>query len=1009
MDTQLSDERASAMMTAPASPARVTRLPIELTSFVGREQELAAAHDRLTSTRLLTLTGAAGSGKTRLALELATREATAYEELAWVELAPVAHGALVPGTVLTALGVAEQPGRSATDALIAVLRDRRTLLILDNCEHLIDACASLAHTLLRACPELCIIGTSREALGVAGEVAWLVPPLSLPAAGEPLERSEAVQLFVARARAVAPRFTLDATTASAVEHICRRLDGLPLALELAAARLRALPAERLAERLDDQFRVLVSGSRTALPRHQTLRAAIDWSYALLSEPERWLLDHLAVFSGSFTLEAAEAICVSGEIHEDDVLDLIASLVEKSLLVLLDVGDEARYRLLESVRQYAAERLAVRGDEEVHRDMHAAYFARVAAAADPLLTGPRRRELTQRLLHDLDNLRAAIEWSAERDPLLSLRIIGKLNSFWYSAGLWTEGRERAAAAVAHPATAAPTSERGEGLFTDGALAAHQGHPDIAIPRLEECLTIARAIGDGQLEAYGNCYLALAYGQRGDARAVEPARFALEWARRSGDRYAQRLSLLILGVYYWQAREVEQARSAMDDAVRVAREFAQPRELGVALSCLARVDIDMGEIGTGVALARESLLAFAEDPQFVFVARSLELLGGLACRGSGVLDGVVLFGAAASVREFIGSRPYLADSTWLDTHLQRARTVLSEEEFERAWQRGRAMSVEQAIAFALGDAAFTVEQLAQGANVVGRRIVTEPAPAVASGRTGRETTRASDADRAAAATDASSASTRAAVPELCVRALGTLEISRGGEPMPATAWSYAKPRELLLFLLSHPEGRTREQVGAALWPDASTAQVRNNFHVTVHHLRKALGGADWVRLEGGRYRLAPDRVVDFDVARFEAAATEALRAARRGKPSAEALRAAVSLYGGEFASSESMGDWHLELCDRLSHLYVEARLVLADALIREERYAEAVEVLERLCREDPLDEGAVRRLMTALGRSGDRTAAIQRYHRLRDALRRELGASTGRESAALHDRLQRGDPI
>src|SRR5688500_11403685 len=279
------------MVLSPTSPpaplhaspatgvARDARLPMQLTSFAGRERELASGRRRLAPARLLTCTGAGGSGKTRRALEVAKRESEAFEgDVAWAALAPVAAGALVAGTVLAALGLSEQPGRSATDTLVGALRDRRTLLVLDNCEHVIDASAVLADTLLRACPQLRILATSREALGVGGETAWLVPPLSLPASAADLGASEAIALFVERARAVLPTFELAPANAELVSRICRRLDGLPLALELAAARLRALSLERIVDRLDDRFRLLTTGNRAAVPRQQTLRAAIDWSY-----------------------------------------------------------------------------------------------------------------------------------------------------------------------------------------------------------------------------------------------------------------------------------------------------------------------------------------------------------------------------------------------------------------------------------------------------------------------------------------------------------------------------------------------------------------------------------------------------------------------------------------------------------------------------------------------------------------------------------------------------------
>lgn len=321
-----------------ATGAPDIRLPLPLTSFIGREREIATVRGLLEQTRLLTLTGAGGSGKSRLALEVVRQVASEFPHgVGWVELAALSNPDLVPQQVAAALGLREEGGRSRIEALLEWLRDRSLLLVLDNCEHLVDACATLADTLLRGCPGLKVLATSREALAVAGERAWLVPPLSLPAAEPASAReraeAEAVQLFVERAQAVLPTFELTDANAAAVAEICRRLDGIPLALELAAARVKVLSPEQIRDRLGDAFRLLTSGGRTALPRHRTLRAAIDWSYDLLEEPKQLLLQRLSVFSGGFTIEAAEAVCAGGPIESWEVLDLLAQLVDRSLVVM----------------------------------------------------------------------------------------------------------------------------------------------------------------------------------------------------------------------------------------------------------------------------------------------------------------------------------------------------------------------------------------------------------------------------------------------------------------------------------------------------------------------------------------------------------------------------------------------------------------------------------------------------------------------------------------------------
>ena len=978
--------------TAAASPAprfderaaRSPRLPVQLSSFVGREREIAVARQRVASTRLLTFTGVGGSGKTRLALEIAAREAAAYDgDVTWVELAPVARGALVAATVLGALGASEQPGRSATEALVGVLRDRRALLVLDNCEHLVEECAALADTLLRACPGLRILATSREALGVAGETAWLVPPLSLPTSPSASGASEAVQLFVERARSVVPDFALGDAGLAAVAQICRRLDGLPLALELAAARLRALPLERIAERLDDRFRLLTTGSRTALPRHQTLRAAMDWSYDLLAERERRLLERLAVFAGGFSLDAAEAVCAGSDVERDDVLDLVAGLVEKSLVTLLDVEDAARYRLLETVREYGLERLEARGEADVYRRAHAVYYAALAAEAEPHLTTARRRAWTERLVLDVDNLRDALAWSAASEPALHLRLAGTLCWFWYSAGLWTEGRQWLDAALALPTAAAPTPARAAVLFAAGALASLQGQPKVARPWLQESVELARRFGDGRLEAYALNYVAMTHSQEGEPECEPAALAALDWSRRAGDLYSARLALLILGTYCQRVGQPARARAYMEEGVEVARAFGPERELGIALNCLGTALVEQRELSRGVAAVRESLVAFRRDPQPMFTARSLELLGGVACERGEALVGATALGAADAIRQSIGSTPFKVDGEWLARHVAAGRAAVGDETFSAAYARGRAMSFEQAIDYALGEAALAPRGQAEpGA----------PAPRPDGGV-------APPAGSTGAATGSS----------LRVLALGPLEIGRDGESLPAAAWSYAKPRELLLLLVCHPEGRTREQVGLALWPDASAAQLRNNFHVTLHHVRRALGGAEWVHFERGRYRIAPDRRVELDAAEFETAATSALRRARRQSAATDELRAALALYRGDFLDGEPVGDWHLPLRDRLCRLYTDALLALGDALLRDERHDEAVEVLERLVREEPLDESACRTLMTGRARAGDRSGALEDYQRLAATLAAEYGSKPELESVALFERLQRGERV
>src|SRR5579885_3179113 len=438
-------QREYAMTTAVAA-SRSTRsghnLPSEVAGFVGREREVAELKRLLPQTRLLTLTGCGGCGKTRLALRVAADLVPSFPDGVWlVECAPLADSALVPRAVAAVLGVRGTAGQPLLATLAVALASRRLLLVLDNCEHLIGACARLAETLLRACPHLRILATSREPLRLPGEVTWRVPSLALPAPGplaalESLAQVEAVALFLDRARARQPAFTLTAQNAPAVAAICHHLGGLPLAIELAAAQMGALTPAQIADRLDDALRLLGGGSRT-LPRQETLRATLDWSYALLSGAEQRLFRRLAVFSGGFDVAAVEGACADEGRAPADALPLLAALVEKSLVEPQVEGGNARYRLLEPMRQYAAERLAAHGELEAMRRRHALYFLSLAEEAEPWLTSGARGPWIERLATEQHNLRAALAWSRhateEGDGEVGLRLAGALCWFWNLRG------------------------------------------------------------------------------------------------------------------------------------------------------------------------------------------------------------------------------------------------------------------------------------------------------------------------------------------------------------------------------------------------------------------------------------------------------------------------------------------------------------------------------------------------------------------------------------------------
>ncbi|MCA1554440.1 MAG: adenylate/guanylate cyclase domain-containing protein, partial [Chloroflexi bacterium] len=480
----------------------------------------------LTTTRLLTLTGSGGTGKTRLSLQVAAEVLDTYADGVWlVELAPLTDPALVPQTVASVLHVRAEAGRSITATLSDYLCDKQLLLILDNCEHLIEACAQFADAVLHASRETRILASSREALGIAGELAYRVPSLQLPISNaqlpiEELTRYESVRLFVERATFALPTFTVTHANAPAVAQICQRLDGIPLAIELAAARMKALSVEQVAARLDDRFRLLTGGSRTALPRQQTLRATMDWSYALVSEAERVLLRRLSVFAGGWTLEAAESVCSGQPLATSDILDLLVRLVDKSLVVP-DAQSEgaSRYRMLETIRQYAREKLSESDEGDRVRDRQLDYFMRLAEEAEPKIRSAEQMSWLHRLEAELENVRVALDWSGGGANIEKrLRLVAALDAFWGVRGHQTEGIEILRNLLARPEATARTLLRARALNTLSNLYWRIGNDHQGKIAADGALAIGRELHDTRTIADALLYLSNAkIWQRSDGEA------------------------------------------------------------------------------------------------------------------------------------------------------------------------------------------------------------------------------------------------------------------------------------------------------------------------------------------------------------------------------------------------------------------------------------------------------------------------------------------------------------
>ena len=689
-------------------------LPLSLSGLVGRGREIAEIEGLLAKHRLLMLTGPGGSGKTRLALAMTHQVVGDYEDGAWlVELSPLSDPDLVPQAVASVLGVREASGSPLLETLASHLRSKHLLLVLDNCEHLVGACADLAKALLSRCPNLSILATSREALGVDGESLFFVPPLSLPdprrlPAADGLLGYEAARLFVQRARAVRPEFALTEENAMAVAQVCYRLDGMPLAIELAAARTRVLSVEQISERLDDRF-VLLTGGRKALAHHRTLRATMDWSHELLSEEEKVLFRRLSVFAGGFTLGAAEAVCAGGGVEEAEVLDQLTSLVDKSLVLTTEQEREARYRLLETIRQYGLERLEAWGEAEPVRERHAQYYLVLTEEAERQLR--EQGTWLRRLGTEHANLRAALGWSldpqgSEERAELGLRLAAALGMvrFWNvygpSEGLsWLERGLAGSGASPRPVRVKALSEA---AWIAGARGDY-GKAMALLGEVEEAFAKSRNLGGepgvgaslvqlGQLLAMDG-----SDHQRVEALLEEAER--LRW--ELPDQKPRAYLLLYLGLAALDRDHYERMVALLEEGMVLFRKLGDKYGVGVCCYTMGIAALNRGDTERAAALLEEAMHALRELGDKVAIFHCLLGAAGVAGSRGESARAARLWGAAEALGEAFAIAVLPAIRAHYDYGglLAAARAGTDELAWEAAWAEGRAMTPEQAVAYAL----------------------------------------------------------------------------------------------------------------------------------------------------------------------------------------------------------------------------------------------------------------------------------------------------------------------